>query len=143
MTATQLYTGALVVETCPTCHVTHGVPRSMIDRALADHSLSIYCPNGHSWFYTGKTTAQKERERAELAERRLGWAEARANRIDLERQAEANRARTYRGHITRLRNRIAAGLCPVQGCRRNFANVKAHIEFQHPEWAHDHPDVMT
>lgn len=143
MTATQLYTGTLVVETCPTCHVIHGVPRDMIDRAHADHSRGVYCPNGHRWVYIGKTTAQKERERAELAERRLGWAEARANRIDLERQAEANRARTLKGHVTRLRNRIAAGVCPVQSCRRNFANVREHIASEHPAWAHDHPDALT
>lgn len=139
----QLYSGTLTVEVCPSCHVHHGVPKEMIDRALADHSRSIFCPAGHSWHYTGKTAVQKERERADWAERRVGWAEERANRLDMERQAEANRARTLKGHLTRLRNRIAAGVCPVQSCRRNFANVKAHIESEHPTWAHDHPEALS
>lgn len=139
---TQTYTGTLVVTDCCNCGMTFGVPAEF-NRARLSDKASFCCPRGHWQAYVGKTAEQEQRERAERAERRQGWAEERANRLELERQAEANRARTLKGHITRLRNRIADGVCPVQGCRRNFANVKAHIATEHPDWAHDHPEALT
>jgi hypothetical protein len=131
----------LYVSDCPSCGVVFGITAEYEDRRRED-GAKFYCPNGHSMSWT-KSRADLEKERADVAERRLKWAEAREARQRQEREAAERSARAYKGHVTRLRNRITAGVCPVPGCRRNFANVKAHIEGQHPEWAHEHPEVLS
>lgn len=138
----------LFVSDCAHCGIVFGMTSGLEARRRSDGGR-FYCPNGHHLTF-GESDEDRLRKRAELAERdaagarrRQGWAEERADRIDLERQAEANRARTLKGHVTRLRNRIATGVCPVQTCRRNFPNVREHIASEHPTWAHEHPDALT
>lgn len=125
------------------CGITFAVPETWRAERRDDHK-TFYCPNGHSrWFPTGTSDLEKANKRAEEAEQRVRWANNRADRIAMERDAVEYRRRAMKGQVTKLRNRIANGVCPVQGCRRPFANVKAHIETQHPDWAHDHPEALT
>lgn len=142
---TQTFTGTLVVQDCVSCGMTFGVTREF-DRARLSDKQSFCCPRGHWQNYTGKSDAQAakdEKARADQAEQEARWQRERADRLRMERDATERQRRAMKGQVTRLRNRIANGVCPVQSCRRNFANVKAHIESQHPEWAHDHQDVLT
>lgn len=140
---TITYSQVLATEECCNCGITFAMPRDFQQRMIGEPGTNFYCPSGHAQHYVAKTDAQRERERAEKAERELKFAEARESAQRREREAAERSARAYRGHLTRLRNRIAAGVCPVQDCRRNFADVKAHIETQHPEWAHEHADALT
>lgn len=139
---TQTYTGTLTVIECCNCHADFGMTQEMYQARRRDHDW-FYCPVGHVQHFKGKSDVEAQRERAEKAEQRAAWANSRAERIQGEREAAERQARAYKGHVTRLRNRIAAGVCPVQSCRRNFANVKAHVESQHPDWAHDHPEALA
>ena len=116
----------LVVETCPSCGVLHAFPESLRETALKSRGpcgRKIYCPNGHSWFYTGKSEAKIQSERAVDAERR-----ADAER-DLRIQEERSHAAT-KGHLTRTRRRAEAGVCPH--CTRTFQNVARHVRHMHP-----------
>jgi len=124
LSTTLTYTGTLVVETCPTCGSHHGVPDALIDRAVRDHSVSIYCPLGHGWHYSGETEAAKERRLRRYAEDRAAAARADADR------AEASR-RAWKGQTTRLRNRAAAGECGF--CGTFFANLGVHVARKHPD----------
>ena len=64
----------LVVETCPTCHILHAIPLSLQQRALALPKMQyVWCPNGHEWWYTSESDAEKQRKRAEAAERDAAW----------------------------------------------------------------------
>lgn len=38
----------------------------------------------------------------------------------------------HKGHTTRLKNRIAAGVCPC--CQRTFVNLARHMKGQHPNY---------
>ena len=38
----------------------------------------------------------------------------------------------HKGHTTRLKTRIAAGVCPC--CRRNFVNLARHMSKKHPDF---------
>lgn len=131
----------IFVMDCSQCGVIYGIGGEYEERRR-DDGKSWQCPNGHSQMFT-KSAATKEKERADKAEQRLRWAEAREAAQRRERESAERSAAAYKGHLTRLRNRVAAGVCPVQSCRRNFANVKAHVASQHPDWAHDHPEVLT
>lgn len=141
MTETLTYTGDLVVTSC-WCGISLGLPSSLYRKMQADSSTSAYCPLGHTFIY-GKNEADRQRERAERAEADARRARASATAARDQASAAHRSAIAYKGHATRLRNRIAAGVCPVAGCRRSFANVRAHIEGQHPDWAHEHPEAMT
>ena len=139
--ATSLLTVGLYVTDCPDCGILHGIPEDLKDRR-AEGGGTIYCPNGHTWHFT-ELEVTKQRKRAEQAESALKFTRvSRDAWRDQAGAAERSKA-ALRGHLTRMRNRVANGVCPVQGCRRNFANVKAHVISQHPTWAHEHSEVLA
>lgn len=127
----------LVVHACPMCGIVYGIPSDFRDRCYRNGER-YYCPNGHSLGWS-ETEADRQRKRAQEAERVA--TRERDRRVDAEINAEHERrtAIAYKGHLTRIRNRITNGACPVPGCKRSgFKQVMAHIASQHPEWLHDH-----
>lgn len=125
---------------CASCGIVFGAPEEFLDRRRKD-GRSFYCPNGHtlSWH---ETEADRERKARERAERRADNLE---RNVQWERERAENARRSaiaYKGHLTRIRRRIANGVCPVPGCKRSgFTRVLAHIASQHPDWLHDHPEI--
>lgn len=117
---------------CDSCGVSFAINSGYEHRRREDHK-AFYCPNGHSMSYSGKTDAEKERERAARLERRL------ANKdedLRAERAAHAttrNRLTATKGVLTKTKKRIAHGVCPC--CKRTFANVERHMSNQHPDYA--------
>jgi hypothetical protein len=140
---TQNFTDTLIVETCcqAACGVTFGIQRDHQRRLRQTHD-TFYCPNGHGQHYTGQTDAEREKSRREAAERQTRYARAARDAALDQAEAAERTARAYKGHVTRLRNRIANGVCPVPGCRRSFVNVRAHITGQHADWAHEHEEAL-
>jgi hypothetical protein len=118
----------LVIEQCPTCGVIYAIPDALKTRGLRyKGSVTIYCPNGHTWHYMGKTHAQ------ELEELRDRIARERALRDQAEAsaqgyQAAATRARNERD---RLKVRTGGGVCPH--CNRTFKQLAKHMVSKHPE----------
>lgn len=138
--ATLTYTGELVVTSC-WCGISLALPSSLYRKMQADSEANAYCPLGHSFVY-GKNEADRQRERADRAERDARLARASRDAARDQAAAAHRSAIAYKGHVTRLRNKIANGVCPVTGCRRHFDNVQAHIEGQHPDWAREHPEAL-
>ena len=62
----QLDTSPLVVETCPTCGVRHGIPKALMEEARKDQRKSLHCPNGHAYSYLGESEAAKLKRQLEL-----------------------------------------------------------------------------
>ena len=88
----------------------------------------FYCPNGHRIHFTGES--DETRLRRELNNEREENNHLRY-RID-----HANRSRAaLRGQVTKIKRRVGKGICPC--CRRNFANLKRHMEGQHPNWSEE------
>lgn len=120
--------------TCCSCGVLFGVESGYDDKRRADKQ-SFYCPNGHPQAYVKSSTQiALDQTKAELdAARELAGRESRRRQLA---QAEADRARrsaaAYKGSVTRIRNRIKNGVCPVAGCHRHFDNIRRHIETVHP-----------
>lgn len=132
----------LVTIECARCHMLFAVPEQWEADRRRDH-LGFTCPNGHSLSFQGESDVEKERRLRRNAERQRDNAEsARLAARDQARAAERSAAAT-RGHLTRLRKKIENGVCPVPGCRRSFSNVRRHITGQHPEWKHEHPEVLA
>lgn len=139
---TMEYTGVLTLVTCPNeqCMTTYAIPDRLERERRRDHK-SIYCPFGHSWYYPGESDLEREKRLRKEAERRRDWADARARAAHDQARAAERSARAYRGHLTRARNKIANGVCPVGNCRRHFDNVQAHIATEHPTWSVIDPET--
>jgi hypothetical protein len=115
--------------TCANCGVLFAIPEQMEGKRRADHQ-TFYCPNGHSNFFPGESKAEKY-ERLYNNERDI-----RARReADLD-QVEAS-LRATKGVVTRQKKKlekVVAGVCPVDGCKRHFADLRKHISTKHPDY---------
>lgn len=115
-------------HTCHGCGTAFAVPAGLYDR-FQRRGASLRCPNPSCpWpsFSITETEADKlrkqleaERERARRAHEAREWAE---------KQLTAQK-----GQNTKLRKRIANGVCPC--CHRSFQNVKRHVAMKHPDYA--------
>lgn len=132
----------LSVRSCPVCSIVYAIPEQLETRAR-ERGESWCCPNGHSLHFI-ETEADKQRKRAEQAERRAAREKERGDRWAARAEADRRSAIAYKGHLTRIRNRITNGVCPVPGCKRSgFKQVMAHIASQHPDWLHEHGPDLT
>lgn len=131
----------LEVLSCSECGLLWAMPETYVNRRRNDGRL-FYCPNGHGQLYR-ETEEDRQRKRASAERRRADNAEN-AARIQRERaERERRTAVALRGHLTRMKNRIANGICPVPGCKRSgFTNVMRHVASKHPDWHHDHAEDL-
>ncbi len=140
MPETLAYSTTLTVLSCGSCEIPFAMPRNLHKAALADGRW-FWCPNGHKIHYA---STENDQLREKLAQAERSRDAARTARDAARDQADAaeRSARAYRGHATRLRNRAAAGVCPVPSCRRHFANLQRHMDGQHPDFAdQEQPDA--
>ena len=122
----------LVVEECGECGVLFALPNNLRRRALEDHTRYLWCPNGHSLVFKGKTEAQKLQERLDAERERSG-------RLAAERDQTAACLRATRGVVTRMKKRASAGVCP--GCNRSFENLARHMASKHPDFTEGEHDA--
>jgi hypothetical protein len=130
--STQTYTGTLSIVECPGCHMDFGITPQFEAARRNDHK-AFYCPAGCSQSYRGKSEAEKLRDQLETAERRRGYAEARTTAMRDQLHATERSLRGHKAAKTRIKNRIAAGVCPC--CSRSFQNLGRHMAGQHPDFA--------
>lgn len=129
---TQTFTETLVVQHCYKCHCAFGLSRDHYDRARASSDVNFYCPNGHSQVFA-ETEEQKLKRRLERKAEDARWYESQLTHTRDQLQATERSLRGHKAAKTRIKNRIAAGVCPC--CKRTFQNVARHMEGQHPDFA--------
>ncbi len=108
------------IEDCCVCGVRFGMPKQMVAQRRRDRE-SFYCPNGHGQSYRVSEADRLKRELESAQSDTAFWRSQYA--------AEQNSLRTTKGHLTRLKNRVAAGVCTE--CHRTFANVARHYANKH------------
>lgn len=121
----------LVAETCPACGVLFAMPQTL-NKELRDTGATFYCPTGHSMSY-GKGNNAKLRDELERAKRQLENSRTYGRAIADQKEAAERSNRALRGANTKLRKRVAAGVCPC--CQRSFQNLARHMAGQHPNFA--------
>jgi len=121
-------TTTYVTETCCNCGVVFAMTRGFYDMKRKDGSW-FYCPNGHRQWYTD--SLDKEKKIRDL-ERRLNRERANHDQTRAELDYTERSRRSARGHVTRLKKRMASGKCPC--CHEEFSDLKEHMEDQHPEY---------
>lgn len=123
---------------CCTCSVVFGMPASLLAARRRDGQW-FYCPNGHQQRFT-ETEAQRLAKQLQQAERDRDYARSARDAVRDQLQASERSRAALKGVVTRQRNRAVAGMCPVDGCRRHFADLGRHIASQHPDLQHDDPE---
>lgn len=113
------YTGHLVAYNC-WCGVHFAVPQALMTEYERRGTKNLYCPLGHSMVPGGESLSDQ-----------LASAHVRERSLRDQLEAAERTRRALRGHLTRLRNRVAAGVCPW--CQRSFSQVQRHVASQHPE----------
>jgi len=123
--ATLEYTGTLVITSC-WCGIELAIPESLHDEAHRKQK-SVYCPLGHTFVYLN-TTEKRLREAEDRLERERRRVQATRDLLAHEERSHA----ATRGHLTRAKRKAHAGVCPVPGCRRHFADLERHMGSKHP-----------
>jgi hypothetical protein len=133
----NVFTGSvmMVEMTCPTCGVAYALSEVYRNTRKQDHK-NWRCPNGHTLWFPEESDEEKLR-------RRLKMERAANERLRMERDASERSRAAIKGHLTRARNRIAKGVCPVPSCKRHFANVENHMRTEHPDYIEKHPEVLS
>ena len=123
MDGSLTYTERMTIIDCITCGMPFAFTHGFEQVRRSDHK-SFYCPRGHTQYYPQKTKEEELQARLERESSR---------RIHAQDQLEATERsrRALKGQLTKLRNRIANGVCPW--CHRSFPNVLAHVTTEHPE----------
>ena len=120
---TLTYTDTLQVIECGECHISFAVPVDFYKSRRAD-GRTFTCPHGDKISYG-------EGENARL-KRQLEWAEASRCAARDQAAAAERSARAYKGAATRVKRRVANGVCPC--CNRTFADLARHMAGQHPHF---------
>lgn len=120
---------SLVHLTCCNCGVLFGLESGYVAARRLDHK-SFTCPNGHEQGYYGPSKTEQE---LTATRQQLDAARSLAKRESNRRTAAERSAIAYKGHATRLRNRIAQGFCPA-GCDQQFPDIQDHIAAEHPDF---------
>jgi hypothetical protein len=121
----------LYVSDCAECGVVFGIP-STLERRRRDDGGAFYCPNGHNLVFT-ESEVDKARKRAEQAEREAQWARTSRDSWRDQAQAAERRRAAVKGQLTKVKKRVAAGVCP--GCNRTFQDLARHMAGKHPDYA--------
>jgi len=116
----------MIVVHCPKCWIEYGIPDALDKRLLeARANLSVYCPNGHTWYYTGEREADAlRRERDVIKQQNARLHEEARQAIQARNVAQAD--------LRRHKTRTKAGLCPC--CNRSFVNMQRHMKTKHPDF---------
>ena len=106
-------------------HVT-ALPRAVYDQRREDHQ-GFWCSTcGRENYFPRQSDLELALEAQARAEEQAKSAERRA-------QYAENSLRVTRGHLTRIKRRIAAGVCPC--CKRSFRDLARHMTGQRPGYA--------
>jgi len=112
---------------CAACGCLFGVPDDLI-RRFRKNGQTFYCPSGHHNYYLGETDKQKIKRLSS----RLASAQEQSNHYREQRDATQRSNVALRGVTTRIKRRIAKGVCPC--CNRTFADLARHMESKHPKY---------
>lgn len=86
-----------------------------------------------SWGYGDQSENARLKKELENERKRKEWAEQAAKNAREERDAAMHRERAQKAAKTRLKNRVAKGVCPC--CNRTFENLARHMSAKHPDFS--------
>lgn len=119
----------LVVISCGVCGTPFAI-HAVLHSRFHSTGKSFYCPNGHCISYSD---SENERLKKALRDEQTNnrWWKNKANIRATELKKTKNQLRGTKAAYTRMKNRIAGGVCPY--CNRQFENISRHMKTEHTE----------
>lgn len=123
----------LTTMSCGQCGGTYAISEKYRANRQRDGD-GWHCPYCQcSWGYFGNGQVEKLKEKlaeqerkTELERKRKEWAQTEAEHAERRRRGE-------KAAKTRIKNRIAKGVCPC--CNRTFGNLQQHMASKHPDFS--------
>jgi hypothetical protein len=110
------------------CGISFAAPERWQKARRDDHSW-FYCPNGHRQHYSCDSEEEKLRRERDRLKQQLAYKDDVISEKEHQIEQAHNSAKAYKGHVTRIKNRVSAGICPC--CNRHFENLQKHMETKH------------
>lgn len=123
----------LIETNCANCGIVFAVPRDWL-KGRQETGKIFFCPNGHTLCFE-ETEAMKLRKELAQTTRRLDETQTRLTRAREAHDHQERLTRAAKGQVTKLKNRIAGGVCPC--CNRFFSELASHVRSQHPDFRDD------
>ena len=86
------------------------------------------CPYCRCGWGFGESDNDRLKKQLKNTQKQLEWAQQDVKNAE-------NRERGQKAAKTRIKNRIAKGVCPC--CNRSFANLQKHMQTKHPDYANE------
>ena len=115
---------------CPRCGLVFGISKRRIE-VLMETKNTFYCPSGHEMSY-GENDMDRLKKKLNQEKQRTEYLRADVERERNLKNSARHTARTHKGHVTRIKNRVSKGVCPC--CNRHFKNLERHMKGQHPSY---------
>lgn len=137
---TYLTASKLTTIDCGSCGGTYAISESFRQEKhnVGGSWTCPYCRCG--WGYSGnsenerlKREVERQKREVQSAENRVANERARHDQTRAELRETEARRRAEKGAKTRIKNRVANGVCPC--CNRSFADLHRHMASQHPDFA--------
>lgn len=110
---------------CCVCGVLIMMPQNRYRVCMENGSSEhFYCCNGHRQHFT-TSEVSRLKEKVNDLDNQITWKNRKL-------EQEQRRSSAYKGHVTRIKNRIAKGICPC--CKRQFQNLARHMAHKHPDY---------
>jgi hypothetical protein len=132
----ETLTEQLTLVNCASCALQFAVPESW-DRNRRRTGDGFFCPNGHPLTY-GKSEADKLKQQLKAKDAQLSSARDQYQAAMNDAMVQRRRASAARGQVTKIKNRVANGVCPC--CHRHFPELQAHMATQHPDYRQEPAD---
>lgn len=130
---TTFHTVTITTLNCWKCACVFGINEATREARVEDHE-AFYCTNGHANYYNGETAKQRAEKAAQRAQELLAQERERTTELRERVARKERQLSAAAGRITRIKNRVAAGVCPC--CNRTFENLARHMKGQHPDFTH-------
>lgn len=113
---------------CGGCGVLFWMTKQFQTMRRQDHKI-FFCPAGCQRVYNGPTEEDKLRQERDRLKQAIAYERDRVRAETERRELIQRQARAYKGQVTKLKNRAAAGVCPC--CNRTFVNLQRHMANKH------------
>lgn len=128
---------------CYKCKTSMWIPPALEEAARhAPGVITFFCAYGHGQVYAvGETEAEKlRRERDRLAQQ-IAQRDDEIRRQRELREATERQLAAAKGQVTKIKNRVSAGVCPC--CNRSFENLMRHMHSKHPDYSESKADNVV
>lgn len=102
-------------------------------KQMQEDAGTWHCPYCRTCWGYAEGDLDELRKQLELEKKRTEWARQDADRAKAQAQRAEHSRRSEKAAKTRIKNRIAHGVCPC--CKRYFENVERHMKSKHPEFS--------